>query len=194
MLVTEHMSKIIHSVFYNHIEDNGLSKSLTFSSLQSAGHKSVTAGFVFACQNRVMKTLVYRQSILQTEASTSYRLNKSHPETSMHVLSACPTLCQTGYIYRYNCSSYYLFFSLRHYYGIDTSPILPYVPTDIERVIQCHQDHMANVYAICSAICNIKQYAKEDEKRSKYRDLLSECQKLYSGYKVKLVVQFKNVL
>lgn len=36
MLVMDHMSKNIHFMFYNHIENNGLSKSLTFTFFKSA--------------------------------------------------------------------------------------------------------------------------------------------------------------
>ena len=52
------------------------------------------------------------------------------PETSMHLLSACPTYTASANILRYNRALRVLYYHLRHSCGIDQTPVLPYAPRD----------------------------------------------------------------
>ncbi|TVU57700.1 hypothetical protein FQP88_24255, partial [Vibrio atlanticus] len=137
LLLGELMDKSMHSVFFKHVRDHGLSTQLTFSFLKSAGLMSETEGFIFACQDGVINTLEYRSKVLQVQLpDTSCRRCKQHPETLMHLLSACPVLARGAYIQRHNAALRVLYYYLRHCYGIDVTPVLPYLPGDIPQVVE----------------------------------------------------------
>ena len=132
----------------------------------------------------------------------------------MHLLSACPIYATSVYIHRHNAALRVLYDHLRHSYEVDRTPVLPYVPGEIEsvvenekcriywnysfptvRLIQANKpdivllDHQTKVMYV---ITNIT--LKEDEKRTKYRDLRYELQVLYPDYSVKMVVLIIGVL
>ena len=119
------------------------------------------------------------------------------------------------YIHRHNAALRVLYYHLRHVYGVDENPVLPYAPSEIEAVVvneKCRiywnyafsttrklqatkpdivlLDHMQKeMYVIefsCPAETNIT--IKEDEKKDKYRDLLVELRQQYPGHVIKLVV------
>ena len=221
MLLREHMSKSLHSVYFKHIQDLHLSREFTFSFLKSAGLKSETEGFVFACQDGVINTLAYRNRVLHIQGPALCRLCHRQPETLMHVLSACPSLAASSYVYRHNSALRVIYFHLRHAYGIDITPVIPYVPPDIEEVVEnskCriywnYSFHTSKLLSATKPDITLLDFdtkemyviefsspseknisIKEEEKRSKYLDLLSELRKLYPGFKVKLVVLIVGVL
>ena len=211
-----HTDKPMHGVFYKNIEDLGLSKRLTFAFLRSAGLKSETEGFIMACQDGVFNTLVYRRRVMGMEVpDVSCRACRRAPETVMHLLSACPTYAVSAYIQRHNAALRVLYYHLRHSYEIDETPVLPYAPGDIESVvgnekcliywnysfptvrqIQANKPdivlldrQLKTMYVIeFSAPAENNIVMKEEEKRTKYRDLLFELRRLYPDHTVKIVV------
>jgi hypothetical protein len=214
-LMQEHMSKPMHSVFFRHVRDSQLSPKYTFAFLNSSGLKSETEGFVVACQDGVVNTLVYRNRIFQENIDTSCRACKRHPETITHILSACPTYAQSLYINRHNAALRVLYFHLRFAYGLDEQPILPYVPQEIESVVSNSRCRLYWNYAFptsrllrankpdivlldfntkeiflieFSAPAETNVNIKEAEKRDKYRDLSFEFGRLYPGHSIKMVV------
>ncbi|WP_165309811.1 hypothetical protein, partial [Enterobacter cloacae complex sp. 4DZ3-17B2] len=222
MLEGRHIDKPLHGQFFRNVQQLGLSAEMTFSFLRSAGLKSETEGFIFACQDGVINTLAYRQNILhQAVQSTLCRLCRCHAETLMHLLAACPIYAVSAYIERHNAALRVLYYHLRSTYGIDATPVLPYVPTDIESVVgneSCRiywnysfptsRQISANkpdivlvdfddksIFVIeFSAPAETNIVSKEDEKRMKYQELLFEIRKLYRGFKIKLVVLIIGVL
>lgn len=220
-LLEEHMSKAMHSVFFKNIREQGLSTSLTFAFLKSAGLKSETEGFIMACQDGVLNTLVYRRAVLKQVVNTSCRACKAHPETLMHLLSACPYYAASLYIDRHNSALRVVYYHLRHAYGIDRTPVLPYVPGEIESVVEnskcriywnyafptarqlsankpdivlldLQAKHITIIELSCPAETNVGR--KEVEKKNKYRDLMFELRALYPGHEVRLAVLIVGVL
>lgn len=211
-----HMGKPLHSVFYKHLEEHGLSKQLTFTFLRSHGLKSETEGFIMACQDGVHNTLVYRSSVMGMGVpNTSCRACHQAPETLMHLLSACRVYAVSAYIHRHNAALRVLYYHLRHYYGIDNTPVLPYAPGDIESVVENERcriywnfsfstlglvrankpdivllDHLQKAMYIIefSAPAEVNIALKEEEKRTKYQDLLYQMRRLYPDHTVSLVV------
>ncbi|XP_074035582.1 uncharacterized protein [Leptinotarsa decemlineata] len=222
LLLRRHRDKPMHGVFFNNIEDLGLSKRLTFAFLRSSGLKSETEGFIMACQDGVFNTLVYRSRVMGIEVpDTRCRACREAPETLMHLLSACPAYAVSAYIHRHNAALRVLYYHLRHSYGIDETPVLPYAPGDIEsvvgnekcriywnysfptlRLIQANKpdvvllDHQIKTIFVVefSAPGETNIVRKEEEKRIKYRDFLFELRRLYPDHSVKMVVLIVGVL
>ncbi|XP_074025758.1 uncharacterized protein [Leptinotarsa decemlineata] len=212
----------MHGVFFNNIEDLGSSKRLTFAFLRSSELKSETEGFIMACQDGVFNTLVYRSRVMGIEVpDTRCRACREAPETLMHLLSACPAYAVSAYIHRHNAALRVLYYHLRHSYGIDETPVLPYAPGDIEsvvgnekcriywnysfptlRLIQANKpdvvllDHQTKTIFVVefSAPGETNIVRKEEEKRIKYRDFLFELRRLYPDHSVKMVVLIIGVL
>lgn len=53
----------------------------------------------------------------------------------MHVMSACPSLALSAIIYRHNFALRIVYYHLVYAYDIDTTPVLLYVPNDIESMM-----------------------------------------------------------
>src|SRR5699024_8136098 len=133
----------------------------------------------------------------------------------MHILSACPVLASTAYVHRHNAALRVLYYHLRHSYGIDQAPTLPHLGGDIESVVENERSRIYWNFPITTvrhlpankpdvllldkqekclfviefsapAENNIK--TKEEEKRTKYQELITELRQLYPGHRVKLVV------
>jgi len=139
----------------------------------------------------------------------------------MHLLSACPVQAVSGYIYRHNAALRVLYYHLRHSYGIDQTPVLPYAPGDIESVVgneRCRIywnysfpttrlltatkpdivlfDLLDKVIYVIefSAPAETNILVKQEDKRTKYQDLLWELRRMHPGHSVKLIVLVIGVL
>uniref|UniRef100_A0A6V7LE95 Reverse transcriptase domain-containing protein n=1 Tax=Bracon brevicornis TaxID=1563983 RepID=A0A6V7LE95_9HYME len=136
ILYQQHADRPMHGRFFCLIEVQSSSAQLTFSFLKSAGLMSETEGFICACQDGVINTLVYRSRIMGLQVpDTRCRACKQAPETLTHLLSACPTYAVSAYIHRHNAALRVLYYHLRHSYGVDGTPVLPYAPGEIESVV-----------------------------------------------------------
>ncbi|KAJ3665535.1 hypothetical protein Zmor_001027 [Zophobas morio] len=82
------------------METRGLLTRLTFKYLRSAGLTSETEGFIAACQDNVINTLVYRRNVMGVQVpDVSCRACRRAPETLMHLLSVCPAKAVSVYIH-----------------------------------------------------------------------------------------------
>nr|CAI5831945.1 unnamed protein product [Callosobruchus analis] len=215
-LLKLHKDKPMHGIFYKHLEEHGLSEQLTFSFLRSSGLKSETEGFIMACQDGVVNTLVYRGRVMGMNVpDTRCRACRQAPETLMHLLSACKTYAGTAYVHRHNAALRVLYYHLRHSYGIDETPVLPYTPGDIESVVENERcriywnysfptlelvqankpdivllDHQQKTMFVIefSAPAEVNIVSKEEEKRTKYQELLGQLRRLWPDYTVSLLV------
>ncbi|CAG9815370.1 unnamed protein product [Phaedon cochleariae] len=141
--------------------------------------------------------------------------NNRAPETIMHLLSSCTVYAVSAYIHRDNAALRLLYYHLRHSYGIDGTPVLPYAPGDIESVVENEKcriywnfsfptlrqiqankpdvvllDHQTKaMFGIeFSAPVEPNTVLKEEDKRTKYRDLLFGLRRLYPDHSVELVI------
>lgn len=212
----DHRNRDHQGMFYRHLDSCGLSVDLTFSFLRSAGLKSETEGFIIAAQDGVIATLTHRKYVCKEAVSTSMcRACKTQPETLMHLISACPSYAANTYIHRHNAALRVLYYFLRHKYGVDPTPVLPYAPGEIESVVKNEkciifwnfpfattrqlsatkpdivlQDILSKTMYVIefSAPAETNIVLKEEQKRTKYLDLLQELRQLHPGYSVKMVV------
>nr|CAH7731550.1 unnamed protein product [Callosobruchus chinensis] len=188
---------------------------LTFSFLRSSRLKSETEGFIMACQDGVFNTLVYRSRVMGVNVPDARcRACRQAPETLMHLLSACRTYAGT-YVHRHNAALRVRYYHLRHSYGIDETPVLPYAPRNIESVVEnerCRNywnysfptlelvqankpdidllDHQQKTMFVIefSAPAEVNIVFKEEEKRTKYQELLGQLRRLWPDYAVSLLV------
>nr|CAH7732997.1 unnamed protein product [Callosobruchus chinensis] len=181
-LLKLHKDKPMHGIFYKHLEEHGLSQQLTFSFLRSSGLKSETEGFIMACQDGVFNILVYRSRVMGVNVPDARcRACRQAPETLMHLL---------------------------HSYGIDETPVLPYAPGDIESVVenercriywnysfptlelvQANKPDIKTMFVIeFSAPAEVNIVSKEEERRTKYQELLRQLRRLWPDYAVSLLV------
>lgn len=105
LLLREHIDRPVHGQYFSLIKEIGMSEGLSFAFLKSAGLKSETEGFLFACQDGVINTLVYRSRVMHISVdNTNCRACKQYPETLSHILSACPKYACHRYIERHNAA------------------------------------------------------------------------------------------
>nr|CAH7720376.1 unnamed protein product [Callosobruchus chinensis] len=215
-LLKLHKDKPMHGIFYKHQEEHGLSQQLTFSFLRSSGLKSETEGFIMACQDGVFNTLVYRSRVMGINVPDARcRACRQVPETLMHLLSACRTYSGMAYVHRHNATLRVLYYHLRHSYGIAETPVLPYAPGDVESVVKNERcriywnysfptlelvqgnkpdivllDHQQKTMFVIefSAPAEVNIVSKEEEKRTKYQELLGQLRRLWPDYAVSLLV------
>ncbi|KAK9685073.1 hypothetical protein QE152_g38320 [Popillia japonica] len=64
-LMLAHMEKAMHSQFYKSMEEQNLSRELTFAFLNAPGLYSETEGYIMACQDGVYGSLVYRKLVMK---------------------------------------------------------------------------------------------------------------------------------
>ena len=103
MLFRQHVDRPMQGMFYQNIETRGLSTRLTFKYPRLAGLMSETEGFIAACQDNVINTLVYRRNVMGVQVpDVSCRACRRAPETLMHLLSACPAKAVSAYIHQHN--------------------------------------------------------------------------------------------
>nr|CAI5868241.1 unnamed protein product [Callosobruchus analis] len=162
----------------------GLSEQLTFSFLRSSGLKSETEGFIMACQDGVVNALVYRGRVMGMNV----------PDTR------CRACRQRQRRLCISCRH------VRH-----EIPVLPYAPGDIESVVENERcriycttlelvqankpdtvllDHQQKTMFVIefSAPAEVNSVSKEEEKRTKYQELLGQLRRLWPDYTVSLLV------
>nr|CAH7728688.1 unnamed protein product [Callosobruchus chinensis] len=120
-----------------------------------------------------------------------------------------------AYVHRHNAALRVLYYHLRHSYGIDETPVLPYAPGDIESAVENERcrihwnysfptlelvqankpdivlfDHQQKtIFDIeFSAPAEVNIASKEEEKGNKYQELLGQLRRLWPDYAVSLLV------
>ena len=124
-------------------------------------------------------------------------------ETLMHWLSACPAKAVLAYIHRPNAALRVLYYHLRHSYEVDQEPVPPYFEifsplseTRGDKFFGTYKPDMVlldkewkTTYVIefsAPVVTNI--VLKEEEKRTKYQDLLFELRTMYPDHNIVLIV------
>ncbi|GJQ65667.1 hypothetical protein Trydic_g7755 [Trypoxylus dichotomus] len=113
-LKEEHLQKPMHGQYFKLVSEQGLSPELSFSYLTSPTLYSETERYITAVQDGVVHTLAYAKRVLGMPLEdTRCRACRTHEETVMHLLSACP----------------------RHEYKVDKQSIAPHQVRDPGAVI-----------------------------------------------------------
>nr|CAH7731154.1 unnamed protein product [Callosobruchus chinensis] len=200
-LLKLHKDKPMHGIFYKHLEEHGLSQQLTFSFLRSSGLKSETEGFIMACQDGVFNTLVYRSRVMGVNVPDARcRACRQAPETLMPLLSACRTYAGTAYVHRHNAALRVLYYHLRHSYESVVEnercriywnysfPTLELVQANKPDIVLLDHQQKTMFVIEFSAPAEVNIVSKEEEKRTKYQELLGQLRRLWPDYAVSLLV------
>ncbi|GJQ88279.1 hypothetical protein Trydic_g3761 [Trypoxylus dichotomus] len=174
----------MHGQYFKLVTEQGQSPELSFSYLTSPTPtlNSETEGFITAVQDGVFHTLAYAKRVPEMPlGDTRCRACRTHEETVMHLLSACPRYAPTLYTDRHNMTLKVLYYRLRHEYKIDEQSIAPYQHHDSAATQQHSLEKKTYVIEMsCPADTNIAD--KEDEKMGKYKDLMYDFKNTYKEY------------
>lgn len=215
-LESAHLQKPLHGKYLKLLGEPGYSKKRSLRFLLAAGLRAETEGFIIAAQDGVISTLSYQKRIIGLDLhNTLCRKCGEKEETVAHLLSACSKYAKTEYIYRHDAALRVLYFFLRHHYGLDDSPVIPYVPESIETVatnknckiywnfsfatttqIQANKPDLVlldikdrRMYIVeFAAPLDENLLKKEKEKHEKYADLRNSLRTTYPDYDITMVV------
>ncbi|GJQ73154.1 hypothetical protein Trydic_g1781 [Trypoxylus dichotomus] len=102
-LKEEHLQKPMHGQYFKLVSEQGLSPELSFSYLTSPTLYPETEGYITAVQDGVFHTMAYAKRVLGMPlGDTRCTACRTHEETVMHLLSACPRYAPTLYTDRHN--------------------------------------------------------------------------------------------
>ena len=196
--------KPLHGQYVKRLMQPKVSARLSTQWLNSAGLKGETEGLILAAQDQSLATNNYKKVISKTGTDDKCRVCHSKTETIDHIVAGCSLLAPTEYLKRHNEIGKYLHWTIckandikveeKWYmhqpepivenqkctilwdYGINTDRKIPANRPDI--VIKDHKNKKC--YLIDMSVpgdCNV--VSKEYEKRSKYKDLEIEIQRMW---------------
>ena len=202
--------KALHGQFVKRLNAPNVSTRLSTQWLNRAGLKGETEGLILAAQDQSLATNNYKKMITKTKSDDMCRVCKSKPETIDHIVAGCSLLAPTEYLKRHNEIGKYLHWSICRSKDIkvtekwynhepktvtenDRCTILWDLSINTDRRIPANRpdivikDQMEKkCYLIDMSVPGDSNViAKEYEKRSKYKDLEIEIQRMW---KMKAVV------
>lgn len=208
-------SKQLHGKHRYIIEQNHISKPLSYKWLQDGKLFPETEGFLLAIQDQVIATLNYQKYIIKDPNIHNDMCRKCHQfkETIDHITSGCKILAGTDYTERHNMAgriihqalakTYKLITEERPYYKytpntiIDTNEYKLYWDVEIrtDKTITCNRPDIVFqnkkeqiTYLIDIAIPNDTNIQnKYNEKIAKYAELGMEVQRLWKQKKVTVI-------
>lgn len=219
ILLTQHKEKPMHGLYFRNMEDLQLSSTLSFSFLRSSGLRSETEGFLVACQDGVFSTLAYRANVLGANIDDRCRACGGHPETLMHLLAACPSYAPNLYLRRHDAALRTLYNFLLTSYKLQQRPIaynetaptiasgpdckifwnypfstLTHIPANKPDLAVLDRDTKKFYIIEFSSPAENNIIRKSQEKKTKYRDLMSSLRVTYPEYKIIFIPLIIGVL
>ena len=196
--------KPLHGQFVKRLNAPNVSAHLSTQWLNSAGLKGETEGLILAAQDQSLATNNYQKMVSKTKNDDKCRVCKSKPETIDHIVAGCSLLAPTEYLKRHNEIGKYLHWNVcrtnnikvteKWYnhepetvtendrctilwdFGINTDRRIPANRPDI--IIKDKMEKKCYLIDM-SVPGDSNVIAKEYEKRSKYKDLEIEIQRMW---------------
>nr|CAH7743002.1 unnamed protein product [Callosobruchus chinensis] len=122
--------------------------------------------------------------------SSDLKVRVDHDNNS-NILLINNNNAETAYVDRHNVALRVLYYHLRHSYGIDETPVLPYAPGDIESVVENERCRIYWNYSFPTlelSPAEVNIVSKGKERRTKYQELLGQLRRLWPDYVVSLLV------
>ena len=196
--------KPLHGQFVKRTTHANVSTSQTYQWLRSAGLKAETEGLLFAAQDQSLPTNNYKTNISKVTTNDLCRICKNNKETIDHLIAGCSTIAPTEYLERHNKIGRYLHWNICKDAGIEVSQKWyehvpdPVIETEEKTILwdfSIHTDRTIKAnrpdliikdkktkkcLLIDVAVPADKNVTiKEFEKRSKYKDLEIEIQRMW---------------
>ena len=196
--------KPLHGQFVKRISKPNISKTLTHNWLKSSGLKAETEGLIIAAQDQSLPTKNYQAHVSKTIKDDKCRICKTKPETIDHLISGCSTIAATEYLERHNKIGRYIHWKICKEFNIPvTDQWYKHTPADVvenesttvlwdfsihtDREIRANRPDII-VKDKTNKVCLLIDVAvpsdsnvsiKEFEKKSKYKDLEIEIQRMW---------------
>ena len=194
----------LHGQHIKLINQSQFDENLSWQWLSSSNLKSETEGFLIAAQDQALKTKYYSKKILGQDCDSKCRICHVGDEIMAHLLSGCPVLAATEYIWRHDRIDKYIHLQMCKEFNIETTTdkwyehqppdvveneevsILWDMPIHTDREIKCNRPDMVvknksdkSCLIIDFAVpCDHNVAQKEREKLQKYHDLKLEIERM----------------
>lgn len=113
--------KLMHSKYPRRTRESDVDQKKTNQWLKSSGLKAETEGLIIAAQDQSLATRSYHHRIIKDGTSPTCRVCGKFEETINHIISGCPELAKTDYIYRHDKAAKYIHWQICRSFNIDTS-------------------------------------------------------------------------
>ena len=180
--------------------------TLTINKWLSSNLKGETEGLLMAAQDQAINTRNYQKVICGQQVESKCRMCSQHEETMDHIVSGCEVSAKTQYISRHNNAAAYLHWSICKDHDIEITDkwyqhapetvmhnkdnnitIMWDMPVNTDRTITANRPDIIvkdSVNSTCKLIdMTVPSYRnialKEIEKKSKYKDLVLEIQRMW---------------
>ena len=180
--------------------------TITTNKWLSSNLKGETEGLLVAAQDQAINTRNYQKVICGHQVESKCRLCSQHEETVDHIVSGCEVLAKTEYISRHNNAAAYLHWSICKDHDLkitdkwyqhtpetvihnkdDNLTIMWDMPVNTDRTITANRPNIIvkdSVNSTCKLIdmtvpSDRNIALKEIEKKSKYKDLELEIQRMW---------------
>ena len=196
--------KPLHGQFVKRSTQANVSTTQTFHWLRSAGLKAETEGLIFAAQDQSLPTKNYKTHITKVQNDDLCRICKNQKETIDHIIAGCTIIAPTEYLERHNKIARYIHWNICKEAGIKVcTKWYEHVPQPVmetkektilwdfsihtDRTIKANRPDLI-IKEKTSKKCLLIDVAvpadknvtiKEFEKRSKYKDLEIEIQRMW---------------
>ena len=196
--------KPLHGQFVKRTTQANVSKKQTHQWLKSAGLKPETEGLILAAQDQCLPTNNYKTYISKVSTDDRCRICKNSKETIDHIVASCSTIAPTEYLERHNKIAKYLHWNICKEAGIKTcDKWYEHIPEPVvntneitilwdfsihtDRTIKANRPDLVikNKNTNKCLLIDVSVPAdknitiKEFEKRSKYKDLEIEIQRMW---------------
>ena len=180
--------------------------TITTNKWLSSNLKGETEGLLVAAQDQAINTRNYQKVICGQQVESKCRMCSQHEETVDHIVSGCEVLAKTEYISRHNNAAAYLHWSICKYHDLkitdkcyqhtpetvmhnkDNNLTITWdMPVNTDRTITANRPDIIvkdSVNSTCKLIdmtvpSDRNIVLKEIEKKSKYKDLELEIQRMW---------------
>lgn len=203
--------KSLHGQYPARLDREEVSLNQSQQWLNSSGLKAETEGLILAAQDQCLTTNNYKNKIMKVDINTKCRMCNQYNETVDHIISGCPVLAKSEYIYRHDRIGSYIHWTICRHYKIETdnrwykhvpnkvqdneqATIIWDMPVQTDKEIKANRpdiivkDWAKNTCLLIDVSVPSDQniVKKEVEKLSKYKDLEIEVFRMW-GMKVKTV-------
>ena len=194
----------MHGQYPNEVKKEHIDEELTWNWLKNGELKGETEALITSCQDQALATNYYKAKILKTGQDPKCRLCKTEDETIHHIISGCSILAPKEYLTRHNAVAAHLHWNICKAYGIEVcdkwyehkpKPVTdsPNVTVIWDLQLQTDRHIPSNkpditikdksekrCYLIDVAIpSDYNVTKKEAKKRTKYKDMEIEAQRLW---------------
>lgn len=196
--------KALHGKYAKRLNEADVDTYQSNQWLKAVGLKGETEGLIIAAQDQSLATRSYHHHIIKNGTDPSCRICGQFEETVFHIISGCPELAKTEYVFRHDKAATYLHWKICKAHQIKTNDkwyehqpktvtenddvtILWDMPIHTDREIRANRPDIiirnkkdkTCLLLDMSIPCDLNTSIKVSEKLSKYKDLEIEINRMW---------------